>query len=534
VAAKPPLGLSVVAIAADGSETIWWSGDRRAYNRPQQGTFRTRVGEGFSDGSFNLVRRIDRDWNDLSLYNTILVFGDDGRTAYEARVGGTPRSSQNGHSISVQTAGWMAHAADAKFRQVFVDAQPSSWNNAGLTGQSSQNASFGDMSWSTQGAGLICSLPASLAAAASMAEAWWVAPPGVTIGKVIYAGADSNMPGTWEAPQITFGNGEGSHANVQGATFDSAFHTATPNASTYVAAMFRVYNQANAATPTQPAYRKVSGVGVYGSHGLATHAISGMPDGLYASDMIVWIAQNYCPKLDTSGVQATTLAIPHATFTDRTTPHDAFLVLNGPHGYELAVWEGKKLTFRPYDLSSADWQVRLDQDGVDVSFQGDTTQDLANYCIVEFDDLTTGRRGQVGPSDDSGLQDTSVSHPANAHGLNVELTVGLTFPTIPAVAIAFGKSYLAEFNRPKDRGQITVQGHILDAAGHWQQAWCPRYGQTISVVDAVNDDPRLITETSYDMESHTMTISTDNGEVNLLEAVVDYIKTSLTAQGISN
>jgi hypothetical protein len=46
--ARPPLALSVVAIAADGSETTWWSGDKYATNRPQQFSFRTRIGEGFS------------------------------------------------------------------------------------------------------------------------------------------------------------------------------------------------------------------------------------------------------------------------------------------------------------------------------------------------------------------------------------------------------------------------------------------------------------------------------------------------------
>lgn len=539
--AKPPLGLSVVSIAADGSEQTWWSGDKYAYNRPQQLSFRNRIGEGFSDGGTTLARRVDRDYNDLELYNDIVVVGDDGQIPYEGRIGATPRTTSGGHSISVQTTGHMAHAKDQKFREPYVDRDLSAWGSASRARQAQilgasraytnpQNTSDTFNAAPGVRTGLTEPWPAD-----SESSAWYDAGPGCTVGQVYYSWETyvlSTADASWLWAVYVYENDDlsGTSENTGNLrTGVSGFFT--PGTPRRYAAVRLNNSVANTGTTGREFGLFWKSLAVYGGHGLPRRGPD--PGGLYASDVITNIAQRFCPKLNTAGVEATDLVIPHIVFKDRTTPFDAFLLLNGPHGYELAVWENKTLYFRPYDLSDYDWQVRMDQPGVDLSLQGDTTEELANYAVVEFDNVATGQRDQVSPSDDSSLEDTTVDHPATRHGLDVELTVGLTFPTTKEVAIAFGQSYLNEFNRPKNRGQITVQGHILDRAGHWIQPWMVRAGQTISVVDHPNDSPRLITEAAYDHPSRTVTISTDNGELNQLEAVVDYIKTSLTAGNLA-
>jgi hypothetical protein len=102
--------------------------------------------------------------------------------------------------------------------------------------------------------------------------------------------------------------------------------------------------------------------------------------------------------------------------------------------------------------------------------------------------LLTGQRDQVSPSDDSSLEDTTVDHPANKHGLDVELTVGLTFPTTKEVAIAFGQSYLASSTARRtgpDHGPGTHPRPRRPLAAGVAPA-----GETISVVDHPNDSPR--------------------------------------------
>ncbi|MEY2467601.1 MAG: hypothetical protein QOF21_299 [Actinomycetota bacterium] len=537
-----------MSIAADGSETTWWSGDRRAYNRPQQMRGGSRVGEGFSDGGLVLPRDMRRDYHDISLYDTVVMVGDDGEIAYEGRIGATPRSTAGGHSIALQLAGWMAHARDRKFKEIYNGRDLSAWGPTSTTRRGALLS--GGTIFRITGSGSVVPDSSGFPAlqlqidrmanvagppiTRDMAEAWFDA-RGVPIGSVYYDVVTYNQDGatfgsdTWKV-FVGLANDDLANDDLTATLRANAAGTLVAGGTDRTFANVQMYYDATNTEdgPFQAFFRNLA---IVGTHGLTKRGTG--PGGFFASDMLKDVAARFCPKLSTAGVEDTDLVIPHAAFLDRTHPYEAFLIFNGPHGYELAVWEGKELTFRPYDLSKYDWQVFTDQPGVDVELQGDTTQDLANYAVVEFDNVNTGRRDSVGPEDSADLEDTSVDHPANMHGLDAELTIGLTFPADQELAIKFGRSYLAEFNRPKNRGQIKVAGHIQDGAGHWNQYWKPRYGQTIGVLDHENDAPRLITEAKWDVASESTIISTDNGEVNGLEAMVDYVYTSLKARGLA-
>lgn len=534
---RPPLALSAVFIDAEGRESTYWSG-ARPKDRPLGVSFSTRIGDGFSNGNLTLPRRFDDESPDIGLYDSVVLVADDGQIAYEGRIGGAPRSTADGGRIQVQTVGHIAHAKDRKFTEIYVDRDMSGWGEASLNRRGALNTAnrkyeSPSLSADESGSPAVVTQLSGPWTANSTSETLYDAGAGNLIGAIWYrwergANTDNtNVNWSWSVATFTddtlaTGNNTG---DLRAAGPGSGYFTPSANRR-YGHAQLLHGIAAGAAGTQYPLFWRFA---VYGAHGLTRRGDD--PGGFYASDVMENIVQRFCPKLRWGG-QDTTLVIPHIVFKERTHPYDALLLLNGPHNYKLGVYENQTVVFEPYDLSDYDWQVRSDDPGVEVSFDGPTTDGLANYVVVEFDNVETGQRDSVGPDDSDELEDTSVDHPANRHGLDVELTVGLTFPTTSDIAIQFGRSYLAEFNRPKMRGQITVQGHLRDRAGHWKQAWLPRYGDTIAVVDALNDEPRLITETTYDDATRTVTISTDNGELNLLDAVVGYIESSLVAKGL--
>jgi hypothetical protein len=91
--------------------------------------------------------------------------------------------------------------------------------------------------------------------------------------------------------------------------------------------------------------------------------------------------------------------IQHLAFNERTYPYDAFLEINKFHLWHLGVWEGKRLDFRPYDLTDYDWEIRTDDPGTTFSPQGPSTEDLFNGIVVTYTDILTGVVTDVTPDD---------------------------------------------------------------------------------------------------------------------------------------
>jgi hypothetical protein len=108
----------------------------------------------------------------------------------------------------------------------------------------------------------------------------------------------------------------------------------------------------------------------------------------------------------------------------------------------------------------------------------------------------------------------------------------LSTPTTPGQAREIGRLALLDLVRPKAAGAITVRGHLRDRAGNWQQAWKPRAGDTVSLTNLPNDAPRLITETAYDDETKTLTMTLD-APASALDALTDRISTALQAAGLT-
>jgi hypothetical protein len=496
-------------------------------------SFGTKIGEGFSNGSGQLPRRIDLDYADITLVNNFIASGADGSIAYEGMITAQPRDLDQTHTININLAGWMAHAKHRKFREVFVDRLPGNWGEAPIERKAAlmlAGVSLGDFSYTSEQGGIVSAFPNQALGAQTLADAWYQAPPGVTIAKLAYLGNSSNFPVGWLHQFLTTDTRDAASTTAYSDTLDATLRTITfTTAQRYV--LHYTYSNAAAVTPAAGANVRLFKIAAYGNHGLTLQTgEAGEPDGVTASDVIRNIAARWCPLLDTSGVQNTDYVIQHLTFPERTFPYDAFLEVNKYHLWHLGVWENKRLDFRPYDLTDYDWEIRTDDPGTTFSPQGLDADGVFNGIVVTYTDILTGAVADLTPDGYADLVDGSQGNPWNAAGIQHWDEITLSKPSTAAQALQLGRAALADRNRPRTPGTVTVRGYIRDRAGNEQPVWKVRAGDTIAITN-FNDAVRLIVETDYDDEAKQVRLSIDK-PFALLDAYLDRVGNALQARGL--
>jgi len=540
-----PLDLSVEVTAAGGARYRWDS-NQDPGSRPQGLGWRTKIGEGFSDGQAQLSRRIDRDYPDLELVNNVAIIGADGSVAYEGRISAMPRELSTVHSIGVTLTGWMAHARDRKFTEVYVDRDISAWGPPSRGRRSVNLASnFSPVDPDTSAdqvdaaAGVSTHIDGSWQSPyIPVGEAWYDAGAGLVVTRVGYfwrrgaTNVGTAAPWTWavltssdDKGTATFSSGNLVAAGPAGGYF-------TPASFTHRYALVQMlYNGTPAGADGARFSVDWYKLAVYGTSLPTYTGEPGEPEGVYAADVIRDIARRFCPLLDTTGVQDTNYVIQHLAFKDLTDPYDAFLEVNKYHLWHLGVWENKRLDFRPYDLTDYDWEIRTDDAGTEFSPQGPSVDTLFNGIVVSYTDILSGTRNVLTPSTNAELEDTSPDNPWNKQGIDHWDEISLSTPTLGAQALQIGRAVLADRNRPKTPGTITVNGYVRDRAGNRQPVWKIRAGDTISVTNFPNDSPRLIHETSYEDSTKTNTLSID-APASTIDALFDRQSMALTAKGL--
>jgi hypothetical protein len=514
-------------------------------SRLQNFSFRSKITEGFSDASGILPRRIDLDYPDLQLGNNLIVTGADGTIVYEGRIAAMPRELGDSHSIGLTFAGHMAHARDRPFTEVYVDRDLSAWGAPGVgrrAGLLTSNFTPFDpeqVADASNNSAVVTPFQGAWASPYKpISEAWYDAGPGVTIGRVGYSWDRQNVDNTnvnWVWDVLVSSDDKATAveatANLRAAG-PALLQTFTPTAQYRYAALQHYFNAtAGGADGNRYAINWYK-LAVYGSHGLTLHTGEpGEPDGVFASDVMRDIAARWCPELDTSGIEDTDYVIQHLTFKDLTDPYDAFLQLNKYHLWQLAVWENKTLTFKPYDLTDYTWEIRTDDPGTTFSPVGPTSEDVFNGVIVTYTDILTGTVQRLTPDNYVELQDTSTANPWNQWGRDHWDRLDLTTPTVLNQALQIGATALADKNRPKTAGTLTVRGYIRDRAGNPQPVSKVRAGDVICVTN-FNEVNRLIVEADYDHESTTVRIAVDL-PFQTLEALFDRQATALTARGLA-
>lgn len=520
---RPPLGLQAELVYPDGTTQRWDSDAREAKDTPQGLSFKTQRYTGFADASFTLPRPIDRDYPDLGLLDAINLIGYDGAVGYEGWAGSIPRSLQGTPQIGLQMQGWMASAKDQTFVEVYVDRDLSKWTapSAATTARIiEENYSLGTIGQLLDEAGSpaveLSFSDAWVSPYRPQVQPWWLPRAGVKLGALYYdlsgynaktmSGVDTNWILTAYLLSNDKGTGETDH--TAGTLWPAGAGYLTATGDRTAAALLMYYNVTPGGTAGAAYFTQWTKLAVYGTHGLTRRGED--PGGFYVSDMMRNIAQRWAPKLDTSGIEETTFVVPHASFLDETAPYDAWQTLNAYHRWEMAVYEDRKLLYKPIDLTDYDWQVRTDEPGTTLDLQGDDSTHLCNGVTVRYTDLDTGYETRLSPNDFSELRDNSPDNPANLNGRPLYTSMSLSVPTTQEGAIQIGRTYLAEFNQAQAPGTITVKGHIRDRAGHWQQAWKVRAGDRLVLSNQPNDSVRVVGETSWDHETKTLTIAVDS------------------------
>lgn len=546
-----PLELYAQVTTASGVR-YRWDANQDPGSRPRNLSFSTKIGEGFSSGQTQLARRIDLDYPDLSLVDDVAIIGADGSIAFEGRISAMPREQTDSQSIGVTLTGWMAHAKDRKFTEIYVDRDLSGWGamstrrRANLLTQTLPTKVMPNdpstMTDASNGAAVSTSWQGGWPSTISpMSEAWYDAGPGNLIGRVGYSwtrGANvSNADAQWQWGVIASSDDQSGSWEWTGnlrAAGPSLLQLFTPAAARRYAALQLQYN-ANADATGFAAYTwniDWTKLAVYGNHQLPLYAgEAGEPSGVRASDVIRNIAARWCPQLSTAGVQDTSYVIQHLVFKNRTYPYDAFLEINKYHLWFLGVWEGRELTFRPYDLTDYQWQIRTDQPGVQFSPQGPSVDDLFDGIAVTYTDMLTGVKGTLEPTSYPELRTIEPANPWVSHATPHWDEIELSTPTTLTAALQLGRAALADRNTPKTPGTITVTGYIEDRQGNEQPAWKVRAGDTVIIGDFPNDQPRLIVETSYDDTAKTLTMSIDR-PMALVDAYLDRLANAVGARGL--
>jgi hypothetical protein len=416
---------------------------------------------GFKDLSCSLLRRIDIDYPDLGLFDTVRVYAPGNRTVWEGRMAQFPRSHGDGFSITPGAVGWSAHLTDdPSFREVYVDRDPGAWQDADLDRKLaltvagyiltkfSVDLGNGGLSWAVG----TDALPANC-----IAEVYYKMPAGLLAAKLGYKGTRTGtfteLRGGVRVRRIDHGADARRHRpqrDVHGRVLGDAEADQQPGV-----------------TPATSLLQRYSKIAVYGNHGLTTRANGTEPDGLYASDVIANIVSRAAPLLTVASgaIQATTFVIPHLVFADPTTAESAIQLVNAYHGYDWGVYDNKQFFYRASDPALLTWQARLST-GARLDLEGDTAEQVFNGVYVTYQDAT-GQKKTVGPTGatadntDASLLDASATNPATAHGITRRWgMLEISQTTTLAGATQLGAIWLSEHSAPQRRGTLTLTGTV--------------------------------------------------------------------------
>lgn len=531
MAAKPPLELHAIITKADGRSFRWDANDRRAENRPMGIECSSKLMEGFADASCELARR-PGVYPDLGLYDDFRLEGLDGQVAYEGRGDSFPGDvSDDRQRVGVRAVGWMTHARDRPMPPiVYVDRDLARWQSMSAARRSALVAAAvsvndGQADTDSSAARLVCAIPGNASTTRQVAEMLYVAEAGGYIGSIYYAFVrGTNVTASYEAYVFTDDADTWPSSTTTGNLCASA-----SSAATHTAGAGERFGAVQLLTPSGDGgtdgltHDVTFVVVVFGDQGLTKYGTA--PDqGYLSSDMIADSGQRFAPLLDYSLVPATDFAVQQAVLDQVTDPYDFWLDLNRWELRHLAVWEGRKLTFEPFDYDAVDWRVRTDEPGVRVRHAGPSAARVANGVIVSYQDVSTLRSTIITPDDDERLRDDAPNIEANKHGIDAWETIQLPDPDSAEGAIRYGQKALERLNRQQAPTRITVKGHIRDDAGHWHQGWMPRAGQTVLPEDEEDGAPRMIHEARWNAAAKTMTLACDASSESI-DAILDQLLT---------
>lgn len=530
-----PARLGVEVQHADGRSTRWAGDEPDAAYVPVNVDFSTSMPGGFKDASLALARRIERDYPDLNLLDTVRIYGPGNETVWEGRAHALPRRSGVEGGVVQQSVGWAAHMKDdPAFRQIFIDRDLNAWGGGTnpriqLLLAFNQDHEEHQMLPDATGARIATGITGQWARS-RRSEVWYDAGVGEAIGSVWYEWTRAANVNSGDANWSWSVNlSDSDTPGVAGATEQATaeLRAAGPGSGTLNASnairRWAYIKQAYATGPAGAAgeiYRVMWRAIVFGNHGIAKQG-SGWDQGLLASDMIRYALAEAAPLLDLTDIEPTTYPIPHAAFRDFTTAEEVVLRLNAYHLWEWGVWENRRFFFRPPDPTRRVWDVRRSE-GAAYDLEGDQADDLYNGVVVIYN-RGDGIERIAGPTDSRTfdvesdlLRDTSDTNPVNMHGIPRKWAIlRLSMPTTDDGAVVVGAAWLAEHALAPRRGAVTLTGTVKGAGGIERPAWAVRAGDSIRLADHSSDITRRVIETRYSGDGRAVVCSLDNGSTKL-------------------
>ncbi|MCA1683205.1 MAG: hypothetical protein LC685_04370 [Actinobacteria bacterium] len=563
---RAPLRLSIVVQTPAGITQRWGADDPKPGNAPSGLTFSTAMPGGDEQLGCTLARNPSREYPDLQELATLTILGAGGRqVAGQFRLEQLPDVSGDQMQVSPGAPGWQAHLSDDNSaREVFVDQNITSWQGPSVERQiqwlqnpgglvTANGPSVGP-NFSNSTPSLITELDGTWTEA-QVVEAWYDA-HGIPLGKLFAewsTNASAQNPWTLgSAP--SFGAGmflPGDDAAISYDQFNPV--GGAPGAAWLNATTLRYWALLQFFNDQQPGGKDGvnfqtfwDSIGVYGAHGLPlyTTADNNGVLGLLASDMLAYVINRWCPKLEYStgsagSIQPSAFVIPQAVFLD---PVKASDMLADITKYELLDWAvepgpGMVPTFylngrgaRGRKWLARSGSAKLQQAGPQIGR-------LWNGVIVQWNDVL-GISRTVGPPGagcnyaSSALQDTDPLNPLNEAGIRKYALVTMGSGTL-ASATQIGSLFLIEQRKLGTSGQAALVGYVLDgSSGVWEPAWKVRAGDQISFTDAADTRYRRIVHTNYDEPTVTNSIQLDQPP-DSLQALLSRLSIVLAPYGLS-
>lgn len=537
--------LSVSIIAANGEVYRWGPDEWDAKDIPQAISFATAMPGGFKSATITLPRRIDLEYPDLNLLDTVQILGPGNEVAWEGRVQQLPRSHGDSFSIQVGAVGWSAHLMDdPSFRQVYVGRDLGEFEELANGWRIAFNVPYVGFAVAQDTdsgfPALVFSLDGNWGASGSAHAGALMDPgPGIKITEADFEVLFSNTSAGFTLRPAVADTDSFTVNFEAGADYATGVASAIVN---YKAAVprrvfsFEWYHTPGPAGEAGAQYRAtVRKLAWFGNHGLPIRGK--FPDrGIYASDVIADVLSRAAPALnfttgESGSIQPTSFAIPHLVFREPTAAQEVIMQVNGFHLWDWGVWEDREFFFRAPDPDVLTWEVRL-SDGARLDLEGVQVDDVYNGVFVQYADpagvtKSVGPPGSGADATDASLVDTSEANPINAHGIPKKWALlNLSQTTTEKGAAQLGAIFLGEKSLPQRRGQLVVTGQVDHPTAGKRPAWAMRAGHWARISDHPNDMPRKIIETNYDASAQTVTCSLDNASQKL-DAILERLGASL-------
>lgn len=482
---------------------------------PTNFTFQTQMPGGFGPASLTIPRPPDLYADDAKLFSDVVVYGEGMRIIYEGYVTGLPQQSQD--EIQLQITGWSSVLERIQnFRQIFVDRDLSKWRAPSEARR---------LELMTPGTVKSVSAPVLFPAAETTVpalyfqdtsgqvatiETWFDAGPGLTIKRLRVEGTVS----VFGTIQIGLSNSDASVSGGQSISASGTNQQANlpKTLTTTIPRRYAYLSLTSTAGPfDQYPIAIINRIAVYGNHSLI---LSGSePASIYGSEAIAYMVGATPLNIFPDSIEPSEITLPHLSFLDDISVRGAIEQINLFGGRELlpndwGVYENREFFWQSPGTYGKTWLVSgenltnvrsdgpdslLRTSGVKVNYQNEAGVTRAVGPPNSFSDFET-----------SELLSIDADNPAfKLPGYHAE-TVGITSQQ---GAVNIGKVILNERNRLNWRGDLELQGEVLDSEGKTYPVHRIRAGDQIIVQDDDDKRPRPVNSTSYSHDNLSLTAS---------------------------